>query len=207
MAKQIHRPPDDKYWVEAWSRVLFSGDIFEAIPFGAQPTTILTDEEAEPVKHFQGEIAFGHGLLISPTCDMYDQLAGEPAPAHPYRVLVPILPLVEVAAATDAIERNVGLIRSRDSLVPYMYLPELEGHFTESVACLFRPTLVADEFLAEPPRRIAQMHSEARRQLKIKLARYWSRVDVARDQFELHERDENAVRSEDASPSPYDVVD
>ena len=207
MAKQIHRPHDDEYWVEAWSRVLFSGDVFEAIPFGAQPTTIVTDDEAEPAKHYQGEIAFGYGLLISPTCDMYDQLAEELKPAHPYRVLVPILPLEEVAAATYAIERNVGLLRSRDSLHPYMYLPALEGHFAESVACLFRPTLVADQFLAEPPRRIAQMHPEARRQLKIKLARYWSRVDVARDQFERHERDEDAVRSEDAPPSPYDAVD
>jgi hypothetical protein len=207
VAKQVHRPPDEEYWTEAWSRVLFSGDVFEAIPFGAQPTTILTDDEAEPAKHYQGEIAFGYGLLISPTCDMYDQLAAEPSPAHPYRVLVPILPLEEVAAATDAIERNVGLIRSRDSLHAYMYLPALESHFAESVACLFRPTLVADEFLADPPRRIAQMHPEARRQLKIKLARYWSRVDVARDQFSLHERDEDAVRSEETPPSPYDAND
>jgi hypothetical protein len=39
---------------------------------------------------------------------MYDQFADEPRPAHPYRVLVPILPLDEVVAATDAVERNVG---------------------------------------------------------------------------------------------------
>ena len=105
---------------------------------------------------------------------MHDQLAEEPRPAHPYRALVPILPLDAVAAATDAVERNVGLLRSRDSLHPYMYLPALEGQFAESVACLFRPSLVADDFPADPPRRIAQMHPEARRQLKIKLARYWA---------------------------------
>lgn len=205
MAKQVHRPPDSEYWIDAWSRVLFSGDVLEAIPFGEQPTTILTDDHPEPAKHYQGEVAFGYGLLISPTCDMYDQLAEEPSPAHPYRVLVPILPLDQVAAATDAVERNVGLLRSRDSLHPYMYLPALEGHFGESVACLFRPSLVGDDFLADPPRRIAQMHPEARRQLKIKLARYWARVDVARDQFPLHERDEEAARSDALPPSRYDV--
>lgn len=205
MAKQIHRPPDDEYWIDAWSRVLFSGDVLEAVPFGGQPTTVLTDDESQPARHYVGEVAFGYGLLISPTCDMYDQLTEEPRPAHPYRVLVPILPLDEVALATHAVKRNVGLLRSRDSLHPYMYLPTLQGCFEESVACLFRPSLVADDFLAHPPRRIAQMHPEARRQLKIKLARYWSRVDVARDQFPLHERDEDAVRSEALPASPYDV--
>lgn len=205
MAGESHRPPDDQYWIEPWSRVLFSGDVFEAIPFGGQPTSVLTDEDAEPAKHYIGEVAFGYGLLISPTCDMYDQLAEEPRPAHPYRVLVPILPLEEVAARTDAVERNLGLLRSRDSLTAYMYLPALEGIFEESVACLFRPTLVADEFLAEPPRRIAQMHPEGRRQLKIKLARYWARVDVARDQFPLNEKGEERVRSGSAPASPYDA--
>lgn len=86
-----------------------------------------------------------------------------------------------------------------------MYLPALDRHFGESVACLFRPSLVADDYLADPPRRIAQMHPKARRQLKIKLARYWSRVDVARDQFPLYERDEGAARSESLPASVYDV--
>ncbi len=164
----------------------------------------MTADEPEPAKHYLGEVSFGYGLLISPTCDMYDQLAEEPRPAHPYRILVPVLPLAQVAEATDAIERNVGLLRSRDSLHAYMYLPALEGHFEESVACLFRPSLVSDGFLADPPRRVQQMHPEARRQLKIKLAAYWSRVSVARDQFPLHERDEESVRSQSIPASVYD---
>lgn len=205
MAADRHRPADGEYWIPAWSRVLFSGDIFEAIPFGDQPTTVLTDSNDSPAKHYLGEVAFGYGLLVSPTCDMYDQLAEEPQPAHPYRILVPILPLDEVLEGAEAVEKSVGLLRSRDTVVPYMYLPELEGHFPECVACLFRPSLVADDFLAEPPRRIAQMHPEGRRQLKIKLARYWARIDVPRDKFELHERDEEAVRSESLPPSRYDV--
>ncbi len=167
---------------------------------------LLADEDAQPTKHYLGEVAFGYGLLISPTCDMYSQLAEEPIPAHPYRVLVPILPLHEVAAATDAVDRNLALLRSRDSLVPYMYLPALDGAFEESVACLFRPTLVADEFLADPPRRIAQMHPEARRHLKVKLARYWARVSIPRDGIDLHERGEDAVASERTPPSRYDAT-
>ena len=156
----------------AWSRVLFSGDVFEAIPFGTQPTAVFTDDESAPPKHFLGDIAFGYGLLVSPTCDMYNQLSDEPSPAHPFRVLVPILPLEEVTSATAAVERSAGLLRSRDSLHPYMYLPPLADHFPESVACLFRPSLVDDDFLSEPPRRVTQMHAEGRRQLKIKLGRY-----------------------------------
>jgi hypothetical protein len=196
VATETHRPDDEDYWIAPWSRVLFSGDVFQAIPFGDQPTTILTDEEAESVKHYLGEVAFGFGLLISPTCDMYDQLAEEPRAAHPFRVLVPILPLEEVVAAIETVERSVGLLRSRDTLVPYMYLPALQGAFEESVACLFRPSVVADDFLADPPRRIVQMHPEARRQLKIKLSRYRARVDVARDQFPLHEKGEDEARAD-----------
>jgi hypothetical protein len=202
-----HRPADDEYWISRWSRVLFSGDIFEAIPFAGQPTMVFADEDEEPAKHYIGEVAFAYGLLVSPTCDMYEQLAGEARPAHPYRVLVPILPLESVAEAVESVERNVALLRSRDSIVPYMYLPPLDEVLEEeSVACLFRPTLVSDDFLREPPRRVAQMHPEARRQLKIKLARYWARVDVNRQAIPLHERDEDDVRSDDRPPSAYDLA-
>lgn len=83
MARGAHRPVDDEYWIPRWSRVLFSGDVFEAVPFAGQPTMLVADEEQEPAKHFLGEVAFAFGLLVSPTCDMYDQLAAEPRPAHP----------------------------------------------------------------------------------------------------------------------------
>lgn len=208
MAAGTNRPKNDEYWIPSWSSILFSGDVFEAVPFTDQPTTVFVDE-ADPgaaAKHYLGEVAFAYGLLISPTCDMYDQLSAEPRPAHQFRVLAPILPLAEVARATESVARNANLIRSRDSIVPYMYLPSLEGAFEESLACLFRPSLVSNDFLAEPPRRIGQMHPEARRQLKIKLARYWARVDVTREQVPLHERNEDQVRSSDRPPSSYDVV-
>lgn len=91
--------------------------------------------------------------------------------AHPYRVLVPVVPLDLVVRQTGAIEASIGLLRSRDAITPYMYLPPLPHIFEgEQIARLFRPTLVSDELLRDPPRRVAQLQPPARRQLKIKLA-------------------------------------
>lgn len=134
-----HRPHDHEYWTEQWSTTLFSGDLFEAIPFGDQPTTVYAGED-EPImgKHFVGEIVFGYGLLITPTCDMTDQRGG--GSAHPYRVLVPVLPLRLVVEQTGAVAANEKLLRSRDSIHPYMYLPALAGVLEdECVACLSLP--------------------------------------------------------------------
>lgn len=39
--------------------------------------------------------------------------------AHPYRVLVPLLPLRLVAEQTGAVGENVKLLRSRDSMHPF----------------------------------------------------------------------------------------
>jgi hypothetical protein len=167
---QYRRPIDDQYWVRPWSRLLFSGDVFEAIPFGTPPTEILVREDPGLVQHYIGEVAFAYGLLVSPTCDMYEVVGAEPRLGHPFRVLVPVLDLTEVVRHTGTVERNLGLLRSRDSLHAYMYLPPLPGFFEESVACLFRPAVVTDDFLADPPRRIAQMTPEGRRHLKVKLA-------------------------------------
>jgi hypothetical protein len=59
--------------------------------------------------------------------------------AHPFRALVPVLPLAVVADQAGAVEESVKLLRSRDVLHPYMYLPPLPGVIEgESVACLFR---------------------------------------------------------------------
>lgn len=199
-----HRPHDHEYWTEPWSTSLFAGDLFEAIPFGDQPTEIYVDEE-DPVasKHFVGEVAFGYGLLITPTCDMANHQSG--GSAHPYRVLVPVLPLRFVAEQTTTIADSENLLRSRDSIHPYMYLPPLEGILdVESVACLFRPSLVSDSLLADPPRRVAQLQPSARRHLKVKLAAYWARVAVDPGELPLHERDEETARSHESPPSPYD---
>ena len=200
-----HRPHDHEYWTQPWSTTLFAGDLFEAIPFGDQPTVLYAGEQ-EPVaaKHFVGEVAFGYGLLITPTCDMTDQ-HGDGGPAHPYRVLVPVLPLALVAEQTGAVAENEMLLRSRDTIHPYMYLPPLSGVLDdESVACLFRPSLVSDELLTDPPRRIAQLQAPARRHVKVKLAAYWARVAVDPAELPLHERDEENVRAAAWPSSPYD---
>jgi hypothetical protein len=200
-----HRPHDERYWQRPWARTLFAGDLFEAIPFGEQPAVVYTAEHGEASgKHFLGEVAFGYGLLITPTCDMAEQ-HGTNIAAHPYRVLVPVVPLDLVVAETAAVEKSLGLLRGRDTIMPYMYLPPLSGVFEgEQVACLFRPTLVSDEMLRDPPRRVAQLQPPARRQLKIKLAAYWGRAAVNADDLPLLERGESNLAAVDWPPSVYD---
>lgn len=203
MADAVFRPPDDQYWVPNWSSVLFAGDLFAAIPFAEQPFEAFVDPSGHG-KHFVGPVAYAYGLLISPTCDMVDQKTLEIA--HPYRVFVPVLPLAMVAEGSPATAQNAGLIRSRDQVIPYMYLPPLPGVLAEeSVACLYRPSTVSDEFLRDPPRRVAQLHPEARRQLKIKLARYWARLSPNRADIDLVEMDEESVRAAEWPTSRYDV--
>jgi hypothetical protein len=111
-----------------------------------------------------------------------------------------------VAEGSPATAQNAGLIRTRDQVIPYMYLPPLPGVLAEdSVACFYRPATVSDEFLRDPPRRVAQLHPEARRQLKVKLARYWARVSPNRDDIDLQELDEDSVRANEMSASQYDL--
>ena len=86
-----------------------------------------------------------------------------------------------------------------------MYPPALAPVLEEeSVACLFRPSLVCDELLADPPRRVAQLKQEARRHLKVKLAAYWGRVAVDPQELPLAERDEEDLRADDWPASHYD---
>lgn len=115
MAPGEHRPRDEEYWIPAWASVLFSGDLFEAVPFGGPSTEIVEGEdETGSTKHYVGDVSFAYGLLVSPTCDMYEQRGDHTQPAHPFRVLVPVLPLGKVAEVVEAIEDNVRLrIRCR----------------------------------------------------------------------------------------------
>jgi hypothetical protein len=84
----------------------------------------------------------GYGLLITPTCDMAEQHDRGGGTPHPFRTLVPVLPLKLVVEQTAALEQTVNLLRSRDTVHPYMYLLPLPGILEEdSVACLFRPSL------------------------------------------------------------------
>lgn len=201
-----HRPYDEQYWIRPWATQLFAGDLLEAIPFGDQPTVVYTGEEGDVTgKHFLGEAKFGYGLLITPTCDMVDQ-HGEGQVGHPFRTIVPVVHLEVVLATTPDLEQSEKLIRSRDAVHPYMYLPGVPGVIEEDlVACLFRPGMVSDDLLRNPPRRVAQLQPEARRHLKVKLSAYWGRAHVAAEDLPLRERDEDAVRSEEWPPSRYDL--
>ncbi|MCW3050226.1 MAG: hypothetical protein JWO74_4510 [Solirubrobacterales bacterium] len=203
-----HRPHDEQYWQRPWATQLFAGDLFEAVPFGDQPTHVVAEDREDGVtKHYVGEVAFGYGLLITPTCDMVDQHESGQI-SHPFRVLVPVVPLDHVLENVADVDRNVGLLRGRDALTAYVYLPALDGVLDgEHVACLFRPALVSDELLREPPRRVAQLQPEARRHLKIKLAAYWGRARVVAQDLPLRERGEEELRADAWPPSAYDPAE
>jgi hypothetical protein len=187
--------------------MLFAGDLFDAIPFSTQPTVVVEGEDDDGGrKHYVGEIDWAYGLLITPTCDMADQRTGEPA--HPYRVLVPVLEFEAVCDALGTPEDKRGLIRSRDSSHPYLYLPPCAGlDEGDLVALLTRPAMVSEEFLRTPPRRLAQLHPRARRHLKVKLAAYWARARIEPNDLPLYERDEPYPRDTSWPPSPYDNSD
>jgi len=200
---ETFRPGDDAYWVQTWSRVLFAGDLFAAIPFLDQPAVESIDDDGGG-KHYLGPIVYGYGLLVSPTCDMIDQATLEIS--HPYRVFVPVIPLAELATHAPGQARNLGLIANRDTVIPYMYLPPLPNLFPASVALLFRPSLLDEASLRATPRRVAQLGPAARQQLKIKLIRYWSRFDPDREGVRGTERDEDAMALQPGETSPYDLV-
>jgi hypothetical protein len=204
MGKRPYRPADHLYWRRPWSSFLFAGDLFEAIPYADQPTHLVTGEdETGESKHYLAEIALAYGLLVTPTCDMTDQRTGEIA--HPYRVLIPVLDFEEVCNHLGAPEDKRGLMRSRDSIWPYLYLPPCPGlDEGELLGLLHRPTMVSDDFLQSPPRRIAQLHPEARRHLKTKLAAYWARAEIEPASLPLYERDEPDPHGSSWPPSPYD---
>ncbi|MEN3285180.1 MAG: hypothetical protein V7607_6320 [Solirubrobacteraceae bacterium] len=89
--------------------MLFGGDLFDAIPFSAQPTVVVEGEDDDgDRKHYVGEIDWAYGLLVTPTCDMADQRTGEPA--HPYRVLVPVLAFEAVCDALGTPEEAYGVM-------------------------------------------------------------------------------------------------
>ena len=92
-------------------------------------------------------------------------------------MLVPVVSLEAVCDAPEMPKNKRGLLRSRDQLHPYLYLPAVPGTDEgELVALLFRPATVSEEFLREPPRRLAQLHPLARRHVKVKLAAYCERL-------------------------------
>lgn len=164
------------------------------------------DDEHGERKHYVGEIEFTYGLLVTPTCDMTDQRSGEVA--HPFRVLVPVVGFDAACEALGTPEHKRGLVRSRDSALPYLYLPPCPGlDEGELLALLARPAMLAEEFLRTPPRRLAQLHPYARRHLKVKLAAYWGRVSVDPDVPRLYERDEPDPRDTSWPPSAYDDAD
>jgi len=119
---------------------------------------------------------------------------------------------VPVVPASDVVEHvpnlNLGLIRSRDRVRAYMYLPPMPGFIDEeSLACLYRPMTLTDELLRNTSERVAQLGPEARRQLKLKLIAYWTRMEASRDELDLYKQDEESVRAGTEPASRYDAAE
>ena len=50
------RPSNNHLSAASWSSMLFAGDLFEAIPFGTQPTVAVeADDEDGAREHYVGE--------------------------------------------------------------------------------------------------------------------------------------------------------
>jgi hypothetical protein len=89
-----------------------------------------------------------------------------------------------------------------------MYLPPMPGFIDEeSLACLYRPMTLTDELLRNTSERVAQLGPEARRQLKLKLIAYWTRMEASRDELDLYEQDEESVRAGTEPASRYDAAE
>jgi hypothetical protein len=78
MPPGVDRPLDNEYWVRCWSTVLFAGDLFVAVPFVDQPFQLYEAEADDSTRrHYVGQFSTGYGLMISPTCDLINQRAGD----------------------------------------------------------------------------------------------------------------------------------
>ena len=203
MPPGVDRPLDDEYWVRCWSNVLFAGDLFVAVPFVDQPFQLYEGEPDQAGRrHYVGQVSSGYGMMISPTCDLINQRSD--GPSHPFRVFVPVVPASDVI--DQAPRLDLGLIRGRDQIRAYMYLPPLPGFIDEeSLACLYRPMTLTDELLRSTSNRIAQLGPESRRQLKLKLVAYWTRMAADRNEFPLYEQAEEGVRADTLPASPHDA--
>jgi hypothetical protein len=103
--------------------------------------------------------------------------------AHPVRSLAVIRPLSDLVQAGLLDDSKVGLLRSYDSLINYMYLPAFpEQDFPESVAMLYMPVTLHHDMI--PSQRIAQLTLAGAQQLQRKLTHFCSGFRVARENFQ-----------------------
>jgi hypothetical protein len=78
---------------------------------------------------------------------------------------------------------RLGLARSRDSLINYMYFPpDLDLGLAESMALLYMPVTLHHDMIVD--QRIAQLTRDAAQQLQKKLVWHSSSMLLSRSEFE-----------------------
>lgn len=181
------RPPDESYYLDRRTEHFAQGDIFDDIPF------LMALPQPEPLEVPGGagarrvlETPFfmqASGMLVSHTSAFVAQPVGTRGYAHPFRSLVPALPVAMLEDAGLMSEDTFRLLRKEDKLIHYMYLPPHPGLFEEErVAVLYRPSLVHEGILEG--RRRVQLTEAAMKQLQAKLVEISTGRWIDPDQFQ-----------------------
>lgn len=176
--------PKERYY--QYRTPLFSqGDIFRDVPlaYPAPWRDVGFVEELDEVRAFlSGPLEFGPAMLVTPTCSMRSQSATGDY-AHPVRTLVPLRPVDELIDLGILDNAKVGLAKSKDSLINYMWLPaDDEIGLPDSLALLYMPVTVHPDLIDS--NRIAQLTREAAQQLQLKLVWHASSVLLERREFD-----------------------
>jgi hypothetical protein len=179
MSPRPQRPSDADYYERDRVELFSQGDLFRDVPL-AYPLPadelIVDDQEGGGSRRFlSGPLAFGPGMLITPSCSL-----GAPGASdygHPVRTLVPLIPLAELVDRDVVKETALADLRRFDHLINYMYLPalevdELEFSMPESVALLYMPVTLHHAFLEG--QRVSQLAHRGAQQLQRKLVWFYS---------------------------------
>jgi hypothetical protein len=181
-----HQPRPSGRYYEQRTALLSQGDIFADVPLAyptpADSVVFEEDDSAQARRFLSGPFDVGHAMLITPTCSMRAQSAGQDY-AHPVRSLVPLRPVDELVDRGILDKAKTSLAQKRESLINYMYMPaDRDLGIVESVALLYMPVTLHHEMIVE--QRIAQLTLEAARQLQKKLVWHASSVLLNRGDFE-----------------------
>jgi hypothetical protein len=167
-----NRPDNAEYYVNGRTEHVAQGDIFRDVPFPmALPEPPPREESIGMGTRRVLETPFfmhAHGVLISHSSGFMAQPVGTRGYAHPYRVLVPVLPIAMLQEQEVLNDDLLRLLRREDKLSNFMFLPPRPGLFgAEHAACLYRPALVHMDLLEG--RRLIQMSEVGVQQLQAKI--------------------------------------
>jgi hypothetical protein len=176
--------PESAYY-ELRAERFSQGDIFRDVPlaYPVPAQEIVFDEHNTGARVFlSGPFDVGFAILLTPTCSMTAQRTPGEGYAHPVRCLGIIRPASEMMKAGILDFGRLGLLRKYDSLINYMYLPEMPDHaFPESVALLYMTVTLHHDLI--DGQRIAQLTVAAAQQLQRKLVHYSTSLVIPRADF------------------------